>query len=83
MIRKTIMIQLNRGLQAKVATEFVRIATLFTSDISILKEGKLVAGKSITGVMCLAIKKREEVTLTDGIDEQKSIEVLEKLLIIA
>jgi phosphotransferase system HPr-like phosphotransfer protein len=40
MIRKTIMVQLNRGLQAKVATEFVCIASLFTSDISILKEGK-------------------------------------------
>jgi phosphotransferase system HPr (HPr) family protein len=82
MIRKKLIIQLNRGLQAKVATEFVRIASLFTSEISILKEGKLVAGKSIMGVMCLAIKKGEEVTLiADGIDEQKSIEVLEKFLL--
>jgi phosphotransferase system HPr (HPr) family protein len=77
MVRKNILVQLNNGLQAKVATEFVRIASLFNADINILKEGRLVVGKSIMGVMCLAIRKGQEVTLiADGIDEQKAIEVL-------
>jgi catabolite repression HPr-like protein len=81
MIRKKVVVQHNRGLQAQVATEFVRIASLFTSEISILKEGRLIAGKSIMGVMCLAIRKGEEITLiADGIDEQKAIGVLEEFL---
>ncbi|MFB3160075.1 HPr family phosphocarrier protein [Neobacillus sp. 179-J 1A1 HS] len=71
MVRKKIRIQLKSGLQAQVATEFVRKASLFTSDINILKEGRLVVGKSIMGVMCLAIRKGEEVTLiANGIDEK-------------
>ncbi|MEW9053772.1 MAG: HPr family phosphocarrier protein, partial [Neobacillus sp.] len=75
MIRKKIVVQLNSGLQAQVATEFVRKSSLFISEVNILKDGRMVAGKSIMGVMCLAIRKGEEVTLiADGIDEIKAIE---------
>jgi phosphotransferase system HPr (HPr) family protein len=82
MNRKKIVVQLNSGLQAQFATEFVRKASSFTSDINILKEGRLVAVKSIMGVMCLAIRKGEEITLiADGLDENKAIEVLETFLL--
>jgi phosphotransferase system HPr (HPr) family protein len=81
MVRKNIVVTHNRGLQAQSATEFVRIASIFTSEISVLKEGRLIAGKSIMGVMCLAIRKGEEITLiADGFDEQKAIGVLEEFL---
>jgi phosphotransferase system HPr (HPr) family protein len=53
MIRKQVVVQLNNGLQAQVASEFVRKASSFNSDINILREGRLIAGKSIMGVMCL------------------------------
>jgi phosphotransferase system HPr (HPr) family protein len=82
MKRKKIVVQLNRGLQAQIATEFVRKASSFTSDINILKDGKLAAVKSIMGVMCLAIRKGEEITLiADGLDEDIAIEVLETFLL--
>lgn len=82
MIRKKIVVQLHNGLQAQVASEFVRKASSFNSDINILKEGNLIAGKSIMGVMCLAIRKGEEITLiADGIDENKAIEDLETYLL--
>jgi phosphotransferase system HPr (HPr) family protein len=81
MERKKIMVLLNKGLQAKVATEFVKISSLFTSDINILKDGKMVAAKSIMGVMSLAIRKGEEImVIADGIDELKAIAVLEEFL---
>jgi phosphotransferase system HPr (HPr) family protein len=81
MERKKVKVLLYKGLQAKVATEFVKKASLFTCDINILKEGKLVAGKSIMGVMSLAIRKGEEIMIiADGIDEQKAIAVLEAFL---
>lgn len=82
MIRKKIVGQLTNGLQAQVASEFVRKACSFNSDINILKEGRLIAGKSIMGVMCLAVRKGEEITLiADGLDENKAIEVLEIYLL--
>ena len=82
MIRKKIVVGLNNGLQAQVASEFVRKASSFNSDINILKEGRLIAGKSIMGVMCLAIRKGEEITLiADGMDENKAIEDLETYLL--
>jgi phosphotransferase system HPr-like phosphotransfer protein len=44
-------------------------------------EGRLVAPKSIRGVMCLAIRKEEEITLiADGMDEQVALGVLEEFL---
>jgi catabolite repression HPr-like protein len=82
MIRKKIVVGLNNGLQAQVASEFVRKASSFNSDINILKEGRLIAGKSIMGVMCLAVRRGEEITLiADGIDENKAIEDLETYLL--
>jgi phosphotransferase system HPr (HPr) family protein len=77
MLRRKIVVQHKNGLQAQVATEFVRKASLYTSDIDILKDGRLSVAKSIISVMCLAIRKGEEVTLiADGIDEQKAIQEL-------
>jgi phosphotransferase system HPr (HPr) family protein len=82
MIRKKIVVQLNNGLQAQAASEFVRKASSFNSDINILKEGRVIAGKSIMGVMCLAIRKGEEITLiADGMDENKAVDVLETYLL--
>lgn len=84
MIQNKIVVQLKSGLRAQLATEFVRKASLFKSDIEIIKEGRLVAGKSIMGVMCLAIRKGEEVTLiADGIDEDQAFNDLEAFLLYA
>ncbi|MEH7096917.1 HPr family phosphocarrier protein [Neobacillus vireti] len=78
---KKIVVNLQRGLQAYNATEFVKEAIKNSSDIKILKDGKLLAAKSIMGVMCLAIRKGEEITLiADGIDESNDIKSLETFL---
>jgi catabolite repression HPr-like protein len=82
MIWKKIVVQLNNGLQAQVASEFVRKASSFNSDINILKNGRMIACKSIMGVMCLAIRKGEEITLiAEGIDENNAMEFLETFLL--
>jgi phosphotransferase system HPr (HPr) family protein len=82
MIHKKIVVQLNNGPQDQVASEFVRKASSFNSDVNILKDGRMIAGKSIMGVMCLAFRKGEEITLmADGIDENKAIEVLGTFLL--
>lgn len=81
MVEKKIVVCLQHGVQARVATEFVRQAAFFSSDINVVKNGTAVDGKSIMGVMALAIGKGEEIKLTaHGRDEQEAIEALEGLL---
>lgn len=81
MIEKKIVICLQRGLQARTATEFVRKASSFNSEVNVMKNGRLVAGKSIMGVMALAIREGEEITLiANGSDEQAAIVTLEGFL---
>lgn len=82
MIQKTIIVQLQHGLQARIATEFVKKAASFSSEISLIKNGRAVAGKSIMGIMALAIRKGEEIILSaNGNDEQQAVVALEKFLL--
>jgi phosphotransferase system HPr (HPr) family protein len=82
MVEGKIVVHLQCGLQAKGATEFVKKASTFTSEVNIIKEGRVVAGKSIMGVMCLAIRNGDEVILNiDGNDEHKAIKILGDFLL--
>lgn len=77
MVEKEIVIGLQQGLQARLAAKFVQKASSFNSEISIIKNGRLVVGKSIMGVMALSAKKGEEITLVaSGSDEQEAITAL-------
>jgi catabolite repression HPr-like protein len=81
MVEKRIVVQLQHGLQARRATEFVQRASSFNSEINIIKNGKSVNGKSIMGVMATAIRKGEELTIiSNGRDEQEAILTLEEFL---
>jgi len=82
MIEKKIVVHLQSGLQARIATEFVQKASSFNSNISLTKNGKSVVGKSIMGVMAIAIRKGEEITLiANGSDEQEAVVTLETFLL--
>ena len=59
------------GMHAKVATEVVRIANLYKSDIMITIRGITANCKSIMGVMSLGISYNESFELSfDGVDEK-------------
>ncbi|WP_280169345.1 HPr family phosphocarrier protein [Priestia megaterium] len=82
MLKKRIVVGLEHGLQARYATEFVQKASTFESDIILMKNGVSIAAKSIMGVMCIAIRKKEDITLfADGIDEQAAVKNLETFLL--
>ncbi|WP_255285693.1 HPr family phosphocarrier protein [Priestia megaterium] len=62
---------------------FLRIqkASIFESDITLMKNGLSVTAKSIMGVMCIAIRKKEDITLVaDSINEQAAVKNLETFL---
>ena len=62
------------GLHARAAAKLVTEASRFRSTVDIGKDGKLVNGKSIMGVMMLAASKGTELKIvTEGDDEQEAM----------
>lgn len=81
MVRKEITIRHKLGLHARPAAAFVKLARQFSSDVFIEKDGERVNGKSIMGVMMLAIGTGETIVLeTLGNDEGKACSDLSSFL---
>ena len=69
------------GLHARAAAKFVTVASSFSSEIDIAKDGQKVNGKSIMGVMMLAASRGTElVILVNGSDETEAADSLESLV---
>lgn len=81
MISKELTIINKLGLHARAAAKLVSLASTFSSDIRVAKDGKTVNGKSIMGVMMLAASQNTNITISaDGEDEQTAIDKLEALV---
>lgn len=75
------MIQVEPGLQARPAAQFVQKANAFVSEIFIEVENRRINAKSIMGLMSLALVKGTEVTLiANGPDEVQAIEELARFV---
>jgi phosphocarrier protein len=69
------------GLHARAAAKFVTLASSFSSDVDISKDGQTVNGKSIMGVMMLAASKGTSLVITTrGSDEDAAAVQLEELV---
>lgn len=69
------------GIHARPAGEFVKAASKFSSDVNLTKDGKTVSAKKIFGVMGLAVKQGQELTVTvEGADEDTAAAELEEFL---
>lgn len=81
-IKKNVVIRSRQGLHARPAALFVQIANKFDSDISIIKDGEEVNGKSIMGILMLAAEQGTKICLRAiGSDAEDAIAQLEKILI--
>jgi phosphocarrier protein HPr len=66
-----------RGLHARAAAKFVKLAMQFQSDIEVSRGPNTVSGRSIMGLMMLAASPGSEVKLTaDGPDEDEALAAL-------
>ncbi|HKK06529.1 MAG TPA: HPr family phosphocarrier protein [Gammaproteobacteria bacterium] len=69
------------GLHARAAAKFVTLASRFSADIQVRRNGREVNGKSIMGVMMLAAAKGTRIEIqAEGEDEQDAIEQLVDLI---
>lgn len=69
------------GMHARPAGIFVKEATSYESDISIIKGDIIVDAKKMFRVMGLAISYGEEITIRiEGSDEEKAVQELEDFM---
>ena len=69
-----------QGIHARPAALFVKTATKFESEIGVEKDGEVVNGKSIIGLLMLAAGQGTKLNLTaSGRDADKALAELAKL----
>jgi phosphocarrier protein len=73
---------LNRlGLHARAAAQLVRLANGFASEIHIVKDGMVVNGKSIMGVLMLAAPKDSKILIrATGVDAEEALAAVGELI---
>ena len=81
MVKRVFKISNKLGIHARPASQLVRIASKYKSQIHISKNGNEVNGKSIMGVLMLEAGFGSEILLKiDGEDESAAIEALTELI---
>ena len=69
------------GIHARPASMFVKIATQYTCEILVEKDGETVNGKSIMGLMMLAAGPGSQIRVhAQGSDAQNAVTELESLI---
>lgn len=81
MLEKEVTIINKLGLHARAAAKLVNVATKYSSQIEIEKDGQRVNGKSIMGVMMLAASQGSNILLlAEGDDAAQSLDDMENLI---
>jgi len=82
MASRTVTIINKLGLHARAAAKFVQIASGFACEINIKHGSQEVNGKSIMGVMMLAVGMGTEIEIiAHGSDAEKALDTLENLVL--
>jgi len=69
------------GLHARAATKFVQTANKFKCDVDVERDGQVVNGKSIMGVLMLVAAKGTQIIVRGrGTDAEACVEALGELV---
>jgi phosphocarrier protein len=69
------------GLHARAAARFVQLAARFQSQVRVGRDGKVMDGKSIMGILLLAAARGTTITISaEGTDEQAAVAALADLV---
>ena len=81
LVRRTVTVVNRRGLHARAAARFVKLAAKFNADISVAKDGTEVSGLSIMGLMMLAAGPGTEIEIrAKGAEAEGAIAALDALI---
>lgn len=79
MIRKSVQMKLDGGLEARKVAMLVQLASQYESSVYIESAEKKVNAKSIMGMMGLGLGSGDTATvLADGSDEEAAVASIEK-----
>ena len=82
MIRREIEIRNRLGLHARAAARFVHTASRFRSRVTAGRDGRVMDGKSILGILLLAASQGTAIEVTaEGEDEHQAMDALEALVV--
>jgi len=69
------------GLHARAAVSLVKTAERFDAEVSIAKDGQVVNGRSIMGVMMLAAEQGSEIEVTTrGPQAREALQAIRELV---
>ena len=81
MIRRDLAIRNRLGLHARAAARFVHTASRFRSRVTAGRDGRVMDGKSILGILLLAASQGMAIEVTaEGPDEEQAMDALEALV---
>lgn len=77
----TVEICNRRGLHARAAAKFVKLAAEFNADVTVSKDGQSVSGESIMGLMMLAAGIGSSIGISaEGTEADRALEALTELV---
>ena len=80
-VSRSLEIKNRLGLHARAAAQLVQVASQFDAEISIAKDGQLVNGKSILGLMMLAAGQGSFIDVSiSGPQADQAMAALEQLV---
>jgi phosphocarrier protein len=81
MVERSVQILNKNGLHARPAAEIVKISAKFQSEVTLVRDGMEVNGKSIMGVMMLAAECGATLVLrAEGSDANEALDALAALI---
>ncbi len=76
-----LIISNNKGLHARAAARFVKLASKFDAEITVIREGTSVDGRSIMGLLMLAAGKGTHLEIcAEGNDSEQALAALTALV---
>ncbi|WP_370539024.1 phosphoenolpyruvate--protein phosphotransferase [Aureimonas sp. AU22] len=81
MIERSVVVRVHDGLHARPATQFVKLAKSFASEVEIRCNGRGASAKSAVKLMLLGVKENDEATLrAEGTDAADAVSALATFL---
>ncbi|MBL8700275.1 MAG: HPr family phosphocarrier protein [Alphaproteobacteria bacterium] len=80
-VTRRVTILNKRGLHARAAAKFVKLAAQFQAEITVTKDGTTVSGRSIMGLMMLAASPGTEIEIgAAGSDAAAALDAIAALI---
>ncbi len=80
-VRRVLLITNKRGLHARAAAKFVQCAGSFEANVTVVRDGQSVSGRSIMGLMMLAAAPGCSIEVTaEGVDARAAATAIARLV---